>query len=106
MNPHASHFTERWRLAAAEWLDLQDAADFLEGSKNDVLAEIVSRSPGSSHAEKDRNARISDEWGEHRRKIIEASAAARRAKLRVTYAKMQREDHMNGEANRRAESRL
>ena len=106
MNPSTSDFTERWRLAAKEWLDLQDAADFLDGSKNDTLAEIVSRSPGNSHAEKERNARISDEWKEHRRKIIEANAAARRAKLRVQFAKMQREDHLNGEANRRAEMKL
>ena len=101
-----STFTEKWRLAAADWLDLQDAADLLTGSKNDVLAEITSRSEGNSHAEKDRNARCSQEWRDFRTKMTTADSAARRAKLRVQYAKMEREDHMNAEANKRAEMRL
>lgn len=101
-----ANFTERWRLAAAEWLDLQDAADVLTGAKNDTLAEITSRTEGSSHAEKDRKARMSSEWKEYRTEMIAAESKARRAKFRLMFAKMQREDHLNGEANRRAEMKL
>lgn len=99
-------YTERWRLAAAEWLDKQDAADLLTETKNDVLAEITSRSDGKSHAEKERNARSSAEWREFREAMVKAQAEARRAKFRVQYAKMQREDWLNGAANKRAEMRL
>lgn len=98
--------TERWRLAAAEWLDLQDAADLLVEAKNDVMAEITSKQAGTSHAEKERNARISPEWAAYRAKMIQAQSEARRAKLRLTYAKMKRDDWMNAEANKRAEMRI
>lgn len=99
-------YTERWRLAAAEWLDLQDAADLLRETKNDVFAEIVARSLGSTNAEKERNARLNVEWQEFRTALVKAEAEARRAKFRVTYAKMKREDWLNGSANKRAEMRL
>lgn len=94
---------EKWRVAASEWLDLQEAADILRETKNDVLAEIVSIQPGSSHAEKDRNARISAEWKDHRNKMLDAEAKARRAKLRVKYADMMFEAKRTENANARAE---
>ena len=94
---------EKWRVAASEWLDLQEAADILRETKNDVLAEITSRQPGNSHAEKDRNARISDEWKTFRTNMLEAEAKARRSKLRVKYADMCFDAKRSENANARAE---
>ena len=94
---------EKWRIAAAEWLDLQEAADILRETKNDVLAEITSSQPGNSHAEKDRNARMSRQWKEFRDKMLKAESAARRAKLRVKYADMVFDARRTEQANARAE---
>lgn len=94
---------EKWRIAAAEWLDLQEAADILRETKNDVLAEITIRQPGSSHAEKDRNARVSKEWADFRSKMLEAEAKARRSKLRVKYFDMMFDAARSENANARAE---
>lgn len=94
---------EKWRIAASEWLDLQEAADLLRETKNDVLAEIVSGQEGSSHAEKERRARISQDWKDHRNKMIEAESKARRAKMRVKYADMMFEAKRTENANARAE---
>lgn len=94
---------EAWRVAAAEWLDLQEAADILRETKNDVLAEITHRQDGSSHAERDRRARLSHEWKDHRTKMLEAEAKARRAKLRVKYQDMKFNAERTANANARAE---
>jgi hypothetical protein len=37
-----NELVEKWRIRAAEWLDLQEAADILTETKNDVFAEIKS----------------------------------------------------------------
>ena len=101
-----SEFTEKWRLAAAEYLDLQDAADVLNEAKHITFAEIVSRTHGNSNAEKERHARLTDEWKEFTDKLLSSNQKARRAKLRLTFVKMQRDDQLNSDANRRAEMRI
>lgn len=98
-----SERVEKWRLAAAEWLDAQEAADILRESKNDVLAEIVSDMDGNSHAERDRLARISDRWKEYREKMVKAEAYARRLRFRVKYEQMIFDAWRTEAANNRTE---
>lgn len=94
---------EKWRIAAAEWLDLQEAADILRETKNDVFAEICSGMDAKSEAEKQRLARLSDRWKSHRNEMVGAENKARRAKLRVKYADMIFEAKRTENANARAE---
>ena len=96
---------EKWRLAAADWLDAQQAADLLRETKNDVFAEIKSKQPGASEAERDRMARISDEWQNFRNKMIEAEGHARRLKMRVRYEQMVFDAWRTEAANSRNERR-
>lgn len=94
---------EKWRLACAEWLDLQEAADLLEDTKNDVFAEIVTLQEGDSEAAKQRLARVSDKWKQHREVVTTATNKARRSKMRVKYADMAFEAKRTENANARAE---
>ena len=98
-----SEHVERWRLRAAEWLDLQSAADLLRETKNDVFAQIASSMPGSSNAEKERNARCSTEWEDFRNKMIDAEDKARRARMRVKYEDMRFREWQTNSANSRKE---
>lgn len=99
-----SELVEKWRLAAAEWLDAQQAADLLRETKNDVFAEIKSKQfDASSEAERERLARISDEWKDFRNQLVAAEAHARRLKLRVTYEKMVFDAWRTEAANARSE---
>lgn len=98
-----SEHVEQWRLQAAEWLDLQEAADLLRETKNDVFAEIKSGMEGKSEAEKDRLARISQDWKEHRNKMLKAEAEARRAKMRLKYVQMKFDAWRSEGANARQE---
>jgi len=83
-----SEQVEKWRIRTAEWLDAQQAADLLRETKNDVFAEIKSKMNGSSEAERERLARISDDWQSFRNKMIEAESNARRLKMRMKYEEM------------------
>lgn len=94
---------ERWRIAAAEWLDAQEAADLLRECKNDTFAEIVDHQDGTTNAEKERQARLSPEWKEYRTKMIDAESHARRLRLRVNYQKMRFEAMRSENANARTE---
>lgn len=98
-----SEHVERWRLRAAEWLDAQSAADLLRETKNDVFAEIKSRMDGKSEAERDRLARVSQEWKDFRNKMIEAESEARRLKLRMKYEEMLFDAYRTEAANSRQE---
>lgn len=100
-----SERVEKWRLAAAEWLDAQQAADLLRETKNDVFAQIKSAQIGASEAERDRMARISDEWQDFRNKMIDAEGHARRLRLRVKYEQMVFDAWRTEAANSRNEQR-
>ena len=94
---------ESWRLRAAEWLDLQEAADILRETKNDVFAEITSDMEGTSHAERERKARPTDRWRRFRDSMIKAESQARRARLRVKYENMKFDAWRSENANARTE---
>jgi len=98
-----NEYVEKWRIRAAEWLDLQEAADILTETKNDVFAEIKSMQEGSSEAERERKARLSPEWKEFRDKMLDADAKARRARLRVKYESMLFDAWRTENANARTE---
>jgi hypothetical protein len=94
---------EQWRLAAAEWLDLQDAADLLRETKNDVFAEIMSDMNCKTVAEADRTARCTERWQDFRNQMLDAEKKARRAKMRVRYVQMKFDSWRTENANARTE---
>lgn len=100
-----SEHVERYRLACARWLDEQKAADALADTKNDVLAQMMSRADGSSQAEKERNVRSSSEWKGHMDAILAAQDSARRAKMAVKLREMEFEAWKVESWNNRSERR-
>ena len=94
---------EKWRIACAEWLDLQEAADLLTDTKKETFAEIASKIDAKSEAEKSRLALLSQDWKQHNRAIIEANSKARRAKMREKYADTRFAAVRSMNANARAE---
>lgn len=98
-----SELVERWRLRCSEWLDKEQAAQLLRETKNDVFAEIASKSDGSTNAERERNARISPQWIKHRNAMLEAEHEARKARMRMKYEEMQFEAWRTAQANDRRE---
>lgn len=94
---------EKWRVRADEWADAKDAAEILRETKSDVLAEITSTMNGKSHAERERLARVSERWKEHRTAMLDAERKERRAKIVMTHADKYYEAIRTENANARAE---
>lgn len=96
---------EKWRLQMEKWLDLQEAADLLQETKSEVFAQITSEMDGTTNAEKERQARLSERWNEFNNNRIEANSKARRAKAGVKYCDMKFTAANSAAANARAERR-
>ena len=94
---------ELWRIEMAKHLDLKNAAAMLRETKNDVFAQICDAQTGSTNAEKERKARISDEWKEHRNAMLNAESEERKAHAAVVYRKMRFDEWRSLGANARAE---
>lgn len=70
------------------YADKQSTAKALADRKNDRFAEVVHRSEGSTNAEKERNARLSQEWDFIREELIAAEKAALKAKIDLDVCKV------------------
>ncbi len=98
-----TELVEKYRLACAEWLDKQKAADILEDTKKIVFAEICSGIDASSEAAKSRLAMISQDWKDHTAKTSEANHEARRARMIVRLRQMEFDAWRTEAANSRNE---
>lgn len=98
-----SEHVERFRIRAREWTDAENAAEILWETKNDVFAEIKSKMNGNSEAERDRMARLSPEWKEHRNKMLQARHDARVARMAMKHAEMLFSEWQTESANARQE---
>ena len=98
--------SEQYRLAALEWVDLDDAARLLESTKSSTLAMLMKARGDipAAHAERDVKATIA--WREHIEKMDIARTAANRAKVQMEYLRMKFSEQQSMEASQRAEMRL
>lgn len=95
-----------WEGYVSDWLDKQEQADILREAKNDRLAEVVTKQNGGSHAERDRQARISNEWKDFRTGMVEAENIARRAKFRMKRAEYMIQAVQDANASQRKEMKM
>lgn len=65
--------------ATRDWLDKKLVAEQLREGKGDVFARITSDQGGGSNAEKERQARLTNEWASYRESMLEAEDQERRA---------------------------
>ncbi len=109
MNLPADHNqppSERYRLAAKEWVELDGIARMLEESKTATLSQRM-KSLGdvpAAHAERDTKA--SPEWSEYVRMMVTARTKANLAKVRMEYYRMKFSEWISLDATRRAEMKL
>ena len=94
---------EKFRLACADWLDKQKAADVLNDTRKITFAEIASGIEAPSEAAKSRLAMISQDWKEHTKKTTEANHEARRANMVVKLRQMEFDAWRTEAANARKE---
>lgn len=98
--------SEQFRLAAKEWVDLDNAARLMEETKSAVLSEMMLAKGDVpvSHAERD--VKASKEWKEFVERIVTARTDANSKKMHLEYIRMRHSEQQSFEASKRAEMRL
>lgn len=98
--------SEKYRIAAKRWVELDGAARLLEETKSAVLAQKMKALGDVPAAHAERDVKASEEWDDHIRKMVAARTAASLAKVKLEYIRMQFAEHQSHEATARAERRL
>ncbi len=98
--------SERFRVAAKIWVELDGAARLLEESKTAVLAQRMKSCGDVPAAHAERDVRSSDVWSDYIRKMVVARTAANLAKVRMEYYRMKFSEWISLDATRRAEMKL
>lgn len=100
------HFSEKFRLAAEEWVDRENAAQILEETKSLVMAQRQAQLGDIPVNRAEQTIKASPAWMEHVEKIVEARRVANLAKVKMEVEKMRFHENQGREANARAELRL
>lgn len=99
-------FSERFRLAAESWADLENAAQILEETKSLVMAQRQAQLGDIPVNRAEQTIKASPGWMQHVESIVEARKKANLAKVKMEYEKMRFHENQGREANARAELRL
>lgn len=98
--------SERFRLAAISWADLDSAARMLDEGKTTYLAQqkaLLGDIP-DSHAEK--KVKASEQWADYIKSMVRAKTAANKARVEVDYIKMKFQEWISADANARSERKM
>ena len=95
--------SERFRIAAYNWVRLDAAARMLEEGKTTFLAQRKNALGEMPDAKAERQVKASDEWADYIKKMVNTRTAALEAKIEVDFLKMQMSEWMSEDANARIE---
>jgi len=98
--------SEQYRLAALEWVDLDNAARMLDEGKSAFIAQRIADEGDIPHSKADRIVRASDAYSDYIKSMVRAKTAANRARVELDYLKMRHMEHTSAEANARSERKL
>jgi hypothetical protein len=99
-------WSERYRLAAEDWVSKDTAANLLEECKSAVLAQRMSALGDIPVSHAERKVKASPEWHDYVTKMVKAREAANLAKVRAEFIRMKAMEEQSSNANKRAEMRL
>ena len=107
MTTHSNEpFSERWRLAAMNWVELDGAARWLEDSKSSVFSQQLLLLGDVPVTRAEHQVRASVEWRAYIAKMDHARTAANEAKVERDYLYMRYWQQNSHEANMRKEISL
>ncbi len=104
LNNH--NYSEEYRLAAEEWVNLEAAAQILEDTKSSVMAQKQQALGDIPVNRAEQLVKASLDWVDHIQKIVEARKAANLAIVKLDVIKMRYYEAQSLDATRRAEMRL
>ncbi len=98
--------SERFRIAAKEWVELDHAARLLEESKSAVLSQRMAALGDMPVSKAELQVKASDEWHEYIKAMVDAKTSANLKKVEIEWLRMRFSEQQSKEATERAERRL
>lgn len=98
--------SERYRLVAKEWVELDSAARMFEETKSAVLAQKMAVLGDVPVSRAEQQVKASEDWHSFVTKMVEARTAANLKKVELEWVKMRFSENQSREATERAERRL
>lgn len=99
-------FSERYRVAAERWVDLESAAAALEETKSSVMAQRQTMMGDIPVNRAEQMVKASAQWKDYLDRMIAARRDANLAKVQMDYEKLRFYENQSREANSRTEARL
>ncbi len=98
--------SERYRLAALDWVATDAAARMLDEGKSAYIAQQINKLGDMAHAKAERIVKSSPEYADYIKKMVNAKTAANRQRVECDFLKMRHMERTSEEANARSERKL
>jgi hypothetical protein len=98
--------SEQYRLAAKDWVDLDNKARLMEETKSAVLSQKMSALGDMPVSKAELKVKASSEWMDYVKEMVEARTAANLAKVKTEWIRMRFSEQQSREATERAERKL
>lgn len=102
--------SERFRLAAKEWVQAEKVASFMEENKTSALAkkktELMRQQGEMSEAKAERLVKSSADWEEYLQAMVNLRAEANHWRMELKTLEMEDSERIDKNANARHEARL
>lgn len=98
--------SERYRIAAKEWVQLDHAARLMEETKSAVLSQQMAVLGDIPVGKAEKIVKASDDWHKFIQSMVEARTSANLKKVELEWLKMRFSEQQSKEATERAERRL
>ena len=105
-NENQRPWSEIWKEAADEWVDLEAAARLLEETKSAVLAQREAACGDIPVNRATQLVKSSLEWMDHLEKVVDAKTASNKSWVKVEFYKMKYNEWVSQQANERTMARL
>ena len=99
-------WSEKYRIAAKNWVELDAAASLLEETKSANLSQMMLANQADSVSKAEMLAKASPRWTEYITEMVDARRKANKAKVELVWIRMRFQEQSSAEATARAERRL
>lgn len=98
--------SEKYRLAASEYVEAESRASLLEELKSATLSQMMLKLGDMAVNKAERDVKASDEWVQYVTGMVEARRLANQAKHDLEVIRMKYGEQQSAEATARAERRM
>lgn len=98
--------SERFRLVAKEWVELDHAARLMEETKSAVLSQQMAVLGDIPVSKAEKIVKASDDWHKFIQAMVDARTSANLKKVELEWVKMRFSEQQSREATERAERKL